>query len=174
MTTFSDTTTNTVIREVTPLSESEVYYRAIQIGIVAGLRSMMPLALLTWSKERREQEALSQNRSKAMLLTGLLALGEIVGDKLQIMPSRVSTGSLLGRIASGAIAGAVLSNRYGYPLGQGAIRGTLGAGLGAFAGYSVRLLLSQTLNIPDVLLATIEDSIALSLGLQAVKNPENA
>lgn len=147
--------------------------KALSLGIVAGLRSMMPFALLAWSKEQAKapsEDAVSDNPSKLALLTSVTALGELIGDKLPTTPSRLETGPFVGRLAIGAIAGALLSQRYDQPILSGAVRGAVGAGLGTIAGYSVRQLLSHTV-IPDFLVATIEDGVALSLGLQAVKSP---
>jgi uncharacterized membrane protein len=149
-----------------------VNQKAFCIGIVAGLRSMMPLALLAWSKERSaETPATFGNMSTLQRLAGLAAVGEIIADKLPAAPSRLASGPFVGRLAMGAIAGAMISRRYNQPAIPGAVKGAIGAGFGAIAGYSVRMLLAQTI-LSDIPIAIVEDGIALSLGLQAVKKSD--
>jgi uncharacterized membrane protein len=143
----------------------DVYLRAWQLGIVAGLRSMMPLALLAWTKENA-----SKGNSQAIkYLAGLAALGETVVDKLPIVPSRLRPGSLTGRLALGALAGMLLSRRFGQRPLPGAINGMLGAGLGSLVGFAARFVLSDATKLPDFLWAGLEDAIALRLGLHALK-----
>lgn len=146
--------------------------RALCIGIVAGMRSMMPLALLAWSRERPAETSTPSNKTSPLqLLTGVAAIGEIIADKLPAAPSRLAGGPFVGRLAIGAIAGAIISRRYNQPAIPGAVRGAIGAGFGAIAGYSARMLLAQTF-LSDMPLAIVEDGVALSLGLQAVKKSD--
>jgi uncharacterized membrane protein len=80
-------------------------YRSALLGVTTGSRSMSGLAaqvLVTPSLARRQPErALGHLRAKG--LVGLAALGELVGDKLPVTPSRLSPVSLAGRLGLAAV-----------------------------------------------------------------------
>jgi uncharacterized membrane protein len=135
------------------------------LGIVAGLRSMTPLTALTWTNP----EAAPWLRT----LTAVLAVGEIVGDKLPFTPSRLKGGALFARLAIGATAGVLLCKRSQQPLFDGAIHGFLGAALGSIAGYSYRTVLSSATGIPDLVWAIGEDAVALGLSVRATASDLN-
>ncbi len=147
----------------------DAYRNAALLGVVAGLRSMLPAALLAQTSDGNNTvESNILESPSARLVTTLAAAGEIIGDKLPVVPSRLKKGSFIVRLTLGAFAGAAVCRRERQPLIAGAILGAAGAGFGTLAGYSVRTLLSQTTDIPDTVWATIEDSVALSLGLRAL------
>jgi uncharacterized membrane protein len=154
-------TANTEVSNIPPVTAQEVYRLASRIGVVAGLRSMLPFALLAWTNDPPNSKTI-QN------VTALLALGEIIGDKLPITPSRLKNGPLLARIAIGALAGAILCRRAQVPVLPGVIRGAIGAGIGSVAGYSYRTLAAQVTSIPDTAYALLEDGAALAIGASTV------
>ncbi|GAC1374739.1 MAG: membrane protein [Ktedonobacteraceae bacterium] len=143
----------------------DTYRRATWLGFATGLRSMTPNALLAWTSE--------QPSPLLRGITAFLAVGESIGDKLPLTPSRLNSGPFFGRLAFGALAGALVSQRFNQDQWQGAIRGALGAAAGSFIGYSYRSLLSQGLGVPDFVGAIVEDGVAITVGLNAVsKTPE--
>jgi uncharacterized membrane protein len=121
---------------------------------------MTPPALLAWTSD--EPSAILK------VITGFLAVGELIGDKLPMTPSRLNEGPFLGRIALGALAGALVSRRFHQAPLQGAIRGVIGAAVGTIVGNSYRSLAAQGLGIPDVVAALGEDAVAITIGLRAV------
>lgn len=135
------------------------------LGIVGGLRSMTPLAALTWTNP----EAAPWLRT----LTAVLAVGEFVGDKLPFTPSRLKGGALIGRLAIGAAAGALLCKREDQPLLDGAIHGALGAALGSVVGYGYRTIMVDATGIPDLVWAIGEDAVALGLSVRATAADSN-
>lgn len=147
----------------------DIYSRAWRLGIVAGLRSTMPLALLAWTEEAATNGNEGAGSSRLRSILGLVTLAEVISDKLPLVPGRLRPGSLTGRLVSGALAGALLSRRFQQPVLPGAINGALGAGLGALVGAAGRFILSGLTPLPDMLWATLEDGIALRLGLSALK-----
>jgi uncharacterized membrane protein len=127
---------------------------------------MTPAALLVWT---------SEEPSPALkTLTGFLAAGEIISDKLPITLSRLDNGPLIGRIVFGAVAGALVSQRFNQAILPGAIRGAIGAIAGSVVGYIYRTLVSQGLGFPNVMGALVEDSIAIIVGLNAVSKTNDA
>jgi len=138
--------------------------KASWLGIATGLRSMMPIAVLTATS--------TQSSSTLKKLTTSLAVGEAIADKLPVIPSRVSKGPFMARIVIGAVAGAVLSKRLQQPPLAGAMRGALGAALGTIAGYTFRSFASNATGIPDFIWALAEDGIAFTLAVNAA-TPED-
>lgn len=124
---------------------------AFAIGFVAGLRTLVPLAMLRAAKG-----------DWTSYLFGLLALGELVADKLPMAPSRLGIGPFAGRVVVGAYAGSVVSVAQNGSLVAGIIAGALGAVIGTYAGHTYRTRLAGML--PDIVLALIEDAVALVLG----------
>lgn len=150
------------------------YARAVLLGFVGGLRSMMPFAMLNRTSEldSTPEEPLEQLLSSpgARVVIDLLASGELVGDKLPLAPSRIKPLPLLGRIGIGALAGLRICRRYQRPLLAGALLGAVAAGAGSYAGYYARTSLTKTTGLPGPLWGLVEDGAALGLGYLAVKD----
>ena len=155
--------------------------RVAGLGAVAGLRSMLPFALLAAAANRVDGFAdgpfatdaappVGLLRSRwALLGLGLAAAGELVGDKLPFTPDRIAPGPLGGRLVLGALAGAALYQEARRPPLTGAALGAVAAGGGAAAGFFARRGLGRVTGIPDPVLALLEDALAIGLGLRAVR-----
>lgn len=87
----------------------------------------------------------------------VLALGELVGDKLPRTPDRTSPGPLLARLTMGGLGGAICATGMSGPGLEGVLLGVLGALLGAFAGFMIRRDLVQRHGCPDWIIAVAED-----------------
>jgi len=153
------------------------YARVAALGFVAGLRSMMPFAILsrTYETDGSAHDALPRplrllDSGATRGLTAVAAVGEVVGDKLPMVPSRLRPGPLGGRLAVGALAGATLSHRTPLALAIGAVVGAAAAGAGSAAGYYARKALGEATGVPDPVWAVLEDSLALGLGLLSVRD----
>ncbi len=145
------------------------YLTAFGLGFVAGLRSQTPAALLSQAAVRHPDRLadtpfrlLSQRPVAALLALG--ALGELVVDKLPIVPDRITPAPLLGRLVFGALAGAVVLAEARRPVPLGAVLGAGGAFVGSHAGYRLRGWLTQRLKVPALLGGLAEDGLALALG----------
>ncbi|HEX9374100.1 MAG TPA: DUF4126 family protein [Roseiflexaceae bacterium] len=153
---------------------ADVLRRAALLGVVAGLRSQLPFALLALAARRGKFAAdarlpLGLLRSRGVLaVCGLAALGEQIGDKLPIVPSRLALAPFGGRLLIGSLAGAAICGDAGQPAVAGALLGLAGAGAGAVAGYGARTLLGRATGIADPLLGVAEDCVAVALGLKAI------
>ncbi len=152
-----------------------VALRAVTLGFVGGLRSTAPFTLLDWTRKQNPpptntlEEFLDS--SSARVLLNLLSAGELVGDKLPGIPSRISPAPLLGRLGLGALAGLSVFRRYNQPLFLGAVLGALGAGAGALGGYYARAAVAEATKAPQWLLGIVEDGLAIGLGIMAVRRP---
>ena len=154
-----------------------VYLRAGLLGFVTGLRSMTPLALLNWTKRIGIDADSTMDRvldaPASRVVSSLLAVGELVGDKLPITPSRLSVGPLLGRLAIGAVAGATICQRSRLSPVVGAAIGATAASAGSVAGYYARKNLDKVKFVPDFVWAGAEDLFALGLGYLATRKSKN-
>jgi uncharacterized membrane protein len=150
----------------------EAVARAGLLGLATGIRSMTPVALLSWTSSASEEASspvdsvLKSPVSRAV--TTAAALGEIVVDKLPITPSRTSPGPLLGRMVIGGVVGMILCQRLRQPIVPGIVSGAAGAGIGSVASTLSRAWLSQTTKTPQALWGSAEDIEAVGLGLLSV------
>jgi uncharacterized membrane protein len=146
------------------------------LGVVAGLRSQLPGAVLA-------ARGLEPAHGPLKLLgTGagrraayLAAVGEIVVDKLPTTPSRVEGGALVQRVVSGALAAGALASASGV---RGArlvlpvLVGGAGGWAGSWGGYLARRAAVERTRLPDPVVAVAEDLLAVGLGLAAVPNAD--
>jgi len=136
------------------------------IGAFTGCRSMAAPAAVCWGVRLGWLNV--QNSSLAFLTSTItlaiftvLALAELVTDKLPVAPDRRNIGSLIVRFIMGGLCGAALCVSAGQSLWAGAVLGALGALAGAFAGYEIRHRLVTGGHGPDVMIALVEDAIAV-------------
>ena len=155
-------------------SPMNIYVRAVTLGFAAGLRSMTPLA---WLSRTSNLDPEPTNAAEEMLdsptariVTSVLASGELIGDKLPIIPSRLKPGPLTGRLLIGGLAGMRICRRYHQSLVVGAILGAASAGAGSFAGNYARTKLSESIKIPSFVLGLAEDGLAVGLAWLAVQD----
>lgn len=152
--------------------KTDLLMNVAALGVVAGMRSQLPLALLALAAAQRDgghhhlPEILTSPKVTAFLLVN--AAGEIVVDKLPIAPSRLIPGSLIVRTGVGALAGALLARGTELAPVPAAATGGLGALLGSYAGYHLRAGLVAATGIPDPLVAVLEDVTAVAIGSHAV------
>jgi uncharacterized membrane protein len=90
-------------------------------------RALIPLALLASATGARTWTGLAAVSSRTP--TRLAAAGELIYDKVPSVPRRVAPSSLIGRVAAGAVLGAIVAGRTGQNRAGSAIVG----GLIAFA-----------------------------------------
>jgi uncharacterized membrane protein len=105
----------------------------------------------------------------AVAIFSILAAAELVADKLPATPNRTKPGPLLGRLVMGALAGACVSVSAGQSLLAGAVVGGVGGVIGAFAGYQARKRLVSGLKVKDIIIAALEDLLALGLAYWIVR-----
>lgn len=152
-----------------------VYLKAAAIGIVAGMRSASAPALVSDHLARKGGNALDGSPLAWMAspttatVTKVLAAGELVGDKLPFTPSRLAPGPLGGRMASGALCGAVLCASERERAEVGAVVGALAAALGAWAFYHLRQSADRATGLPDPVVAVVEDALAVGGGWYALQ-----
>ena len=138
---------------------------AFLIGLFAGLRSLTPPAAVAWAVYLgwlTLTRPLSLIGSlPAVIILSVLAVAEIIYDKLPNTPNRTAPPGLIGRIVTGGLTGACVSLGGGKSAFVGAGLGLLGGIVGCFGGYQVRARLVRSLRQPDFYVALLEDLVAI-------------
>jgi uncharacterized membrane protein len=143
---------------------------AFLIGAIAGLRAMTAPAAVSWAARLGWIDLAATpfaflGTTAATIVLTLLALGELVNDKLPFTPSRLAAGPLIARLVMGGLSGAIVCAAAGQAMLAGAVLGAVGAYAGARLGYYARVSLAPSLGTPPLLAALIEDAIAVGGGL---------
>lgn len=144
---------------------------ALLIGVVAGLRTMMALAGVAWAAKlgllplAGSWLAILGWRFTAPVLT-ILALGELVTDKLPSTASRKVPVQFGARLVSGGVSGAAIGMATGNGM-AGAVLGIVGAVIGTYGGAAARSALARSLG-RDRPAALIEDAVAIAGALLVV------
>jgi uncharacterized membrane protein len=155
------------------MNSSQVLLLALLIGVVAGVRSLTAPAVVSWAGHRNwlnlHNTPLSFIGSTgAVVIFVLLAIVELVADQLPSTPSRLQPPGLIARIILGGLSGAGVAVAGAQSIALGAILGAAGAIAGAFVGYEVRTRLVRALKVPDLVVALLEDAVAIGGGLLIV------
>ena len=148
---------------------------AFLLGCVCGLRSMTAPAVVAWGAHlgwlHLQGSLLAFFASKvSLVIFSLFALAELIADKLPFIPPRTQPGPLGVRVLFGAVCGAALCVSGGAAPVWGVILGALGAVAGTFAGYYYRRRLSRGAAVPDLLVALLEDLVAVGGGFLLVSH----
>ena len=141
---------------------------ALGIGFAAGLRSLIPPAVVAWAAHLgwlnlNNSPLAFMGSTIAVIIFSLLAVFELVGDLRPSTPKRTAPLPLVARILMGGLCGACLLAASNQPLLIGAILGAVGGVIGAFAGYEIRRRLVTALNIKDHFIALPEDLLTIGL-----------
>jgi uncharacterized membrane protein len=148
------------------MSVNSIFFLAVGIGIVAGLRAMTAPAVVSWAAHlgwlNLHDSPLSfMGSAVAVAIFSLAAIAEYVNDKLPKTPSRTAPPSLIARIVMGGLSGACLFASAGQSSIAGALLGGIGSLIGTFGGYQARTRLTRGLKVKDIFIAVLEDLVAI-------------
>jgi len=144
---------------------------ALLIGVVAGLRAMMAPAAVAFAA-RFGGLALAGTPLAFMgyawtpWIVGILALGELVTDKLPTTPSRKIPLQFGTRLITGALSGACIGAAHDMLVG-GLIAGIVGAAIGTWGGSALRTKMAAAFG-KDTPAAIVEDIVAIILAILVV------
>jgi uncharacterized membrane protein len=145
---------------------------AFLIGFLVGLRSLTPAAATAWATHlgwlKLPRPFLWIGTTPAVVIFTLLALTELVADKLPKTPSRTAPPGLIGRVVMGVLTGACVATAGAQGAVLGAVLGIVGALAGTFGGYQARTRLVKSLGTPDFVIAALEDLVAIGGSLWVV------
>src|ERR1700730_16792714 len=142
---------------------------AFAIGLVAGLRSMTAPAIFSWAAHLKWLDLHDSflaflGSTAAVYILAVCAIGELVVDKLPNAPSRTEPLGLLARFATGGLSGAALCAAANKSVVVGAVLGAVGGVIGGFVGYQLRTRLVRALSLPAIVVALLEDAVAIGGG----------
>jgi uncharacterized membrane protein len=155
------------------MNSSLAFALVFAIGMIAGLRALTAPAVVCWAAHLgwlnlQDSHLAWMGSTAAVAIFSILALAEIINDKLPATGSRLAPPSLVIRSITGALAGAGLAIAAHQSLLLGIVVAIVGALAGSFVGYHVRHQIVAGLKIPDFPIALVEDAIAIGCGLLIV------
>ena len=145
------------------------------LGCVDGLRSLTAPAIICWAAHlgwlhfAGTKFAFIDHWPTLTVFT-LLAIIELVVDKLPNTPARTAPVGLIARIAFGGLSGLALTTGAGGSVPLAGLIASIGAITGAFAGYRIRRAAVFKAHVPDPVAAIAEDVIAIASGLLIVSH----
>jgi uncharacterized membrane protein len=143
------------------------------IGVVAGLRSMTAPAVVCWGAHLGWLALAGSSlgffvHPAALVAFTIFAVGELIADKLPVIPSRTTAGPLVVRLISGALSGAALCIAAHSAVFYGILLGAVGAIIGAYGGYYYRRGIPANNRAMQFLAALLEDVVAVCGGFWIV------
>jgi uncharacterized membrane protein len=145
------------------------------LGFVDGLRSMTAPAIVCWAARlgwlhfAGTKFAFVDHWSTLVTFT-VLAIIELVVDKLPNTPPRTAPVGLIARIVMGGACGLALATSAGISIPLAGVIAAIGAIAGAFTGYHIRRAVVLKTHLPDLVVAIAEDAIAIVGGLLIVSH----
>jgi uncharacterized membrane protein len=153
-------------------NDMSVLISAFVLGIACGLRAIVGLAVVSWAVS--SQQLPLQGTWLSFLgnritpyITSLLAIGEIVNDKLPKTPSRLVPPQFGARVVMGALTGTAIGLSHGH-LVMGVLSGVVGSIVGTLAGSKARSFAARLFG-RDLPAALLEDAIAVALAFVALR-----
>jgi uncharacterized membrane protein len=142
------------------------------LGVACGLRALVGLAAISWAANSQHLPlqgtwlSFLGNRITSYIAS-VLAIGEIINDKLPKTASRLVPPQFGARVVMGALTGSAIGLSHGH-LGAGAVAGILGSVAGTFAGAKGRAFAAKLLG-RDLPAALLEDVLAIALAVVALR-----
>lgn len=140
----------------------------ILLGITVGMRSMTAIAVLCWFAWSGMLPESGWAHWTTYLFSAILftvfALGEYIGDTLPNTPSRTAPVPLAARIVFGGLCGALAAHGILEPAIGGALFGVLGALIGSYGGYQLRMRAARRVG-KDLPVALIESALTLAVAV---------
>ena len=147
----------------------------VGVGFVSGLRAFPPIALVSWLAVWGWTPLAGSpfwfiGTEIFAIAISVLAVLELIGDKLPKTPPRIQIMPLIGRIVTGGLSAGAVCFSAGRPWLFGLLLGAIGSVAGAFSGYHLRRSLVRRLKVPDFTIGLLEDFICVAGTLFFVHN----
>ena len=144
---------------------------AFLVGIVAGLRTMLAPAGVSWAARLgilgvTNTPLAFMGYKYTPIIFSVLAIGELIADKMPQTPSRKMPPAFIARIVSGGLVGATAgASRQMFVLGL--VAGAVGAVVGTLGGAAARTKLAALFgrDLPAALLEDLTGILILAFSL---------
>lgn len=142
-------------------------WQSVGLGLIAGMRSMLAPTVARYITKHK-------SAPKIQTVLTVLAVAELIGDKLPFAPPRIKPIGLIARSISGGLSAAYITgDNNDNRIAAGAI-GLTSAIASAFAFYCLRSEAGKKLNIDDYLLGITEDALAAGVALTLIKSNQSS
>ncbi|GGG65894.1 hypothetical protein GCM10011585_04570 [Edaphobacter dinghuensis] len=142
------------------------------LGAATGMRTFTPMAVICWFAYTGYLPVDGWASWTAKLATAVvftvLAVSELVADKMPRIPDRTSPGPLMARILLGGLAGGIVAASLNGSEFEGVILGVGGALVGAFGGYLIRREIVMRSGSKDWPVAVAEDLVTVGFAVLAL------
>ena len=152
------------------MTDAQVYTGAAVMGVAAGMRSMASPAIVSQLAKAGLLPAGQTsigffNHPSTAKTMAVLAVGEIIADKLPFMPKRTDAPAVVTRAISGAVSGAAICSSKKRSVIAGALLGAVGAVGATYGAYKLRKWAGERFDIPDPVIAIAEDALVAGCGM---------
>ena len=144
----------------------------ILLATATGMRTMTAIAGICWVAYLgylpvQGTWAFWAAKLASVIVFTLLALGEYVGDTLPSTPSRRDWPLVLARVGFGVLVGVIVATVLEQPKAGGVILGVIGALIGTYGGYRVRMWGARVVG-RDLPVAIAESALAVFFTVTAL------
>jgi uncharacterized membrane protein len=157
------------------LTITHPFWQVLGIGALAGLRSTSAPAIASHILSHHHSKRLEgthldfmQSKTVANALK-LLAVGEVVMDKMPFTPNRIKPAGVVFRCLAGAVAGASISKATGGKIGSGALFGAASALASTYISFMVRKSTVKATGVMDPIIGGLEDALVIGAGAGLIR-----
>jgi uncharacterized membrane protein len=153
------------------LKTSNPFWQVLGLGVLAGMRSTAAPAIVSHILSHHHSPKLahsplsfmqSQNVATALKV---MAVGELVADKLPLTPNRTKPIAIVARCLSGALSGAVIYKAANSNVAAGALLCGSAAFAATFGSFFLRKSVVNKSRLMDPLIGAIEDALVIGAGV---------
>jgi uncharacterized membrane protein len=155
------------------------FLQAVGLGVMAGMRSNSAPAAASHILSQQYSAELDKSPLKFMQsprvsnIMKVLALGELIGDKLPNTGNRIVPVSVIFRCSAGALAGASMYKANGNNAFKGAFLGAAAAFGSTFATFYLRKGFVKKTHIYDPVIGVVEDALVLGGAVFLTRSAED-
>ena len=157
------------------MKKDKTLKQIIGLGIISGMRTTFSPAIVAHFLSIKQNPALAKSKlafmqsPTAAVVTKLLSVAEITGDKLPSTPNRIVASQVTARVGAGAFAGAIIATAKKDKVTTGALIGGVTALAATFATFYLRKYISKNTFIKEPITGALEDAVALGSGFLIMK-----
>ncbi|MCW3106262.1 MAG: hypothetical protein JWQ09_768 [Segetibacter sp.] len=145
--------------------------QALVLGLISGLRATIAPSIAAHYLSKQPNSTLAKSKLGFIqspitaVITKVLSAAEFTGDKLPNTPNRIIAGQVLARVASGALAGAIISTANKDNVAKGVFIGGVAAVASTYASYYLRKNISKSSYLKEPWTGAVEEVIAIGSGV---------